>query len=138
MNWYLEALTKKYATFEGRARRKEYWFFALFYVLVFLALALVDGVTGTFNEDAGIGLLGGLYILATLIPCLAVMVRRLHDRNRSGWWVLIGLIPVLGDIVLLVLACLDSQPGGNRFGPNPKGVIGPGTPSPGVARDLDR
>jgi uncharacterized membrane protein YhaH (DUF805 family) len=124
MNWYLEALTKKYATFEGQARRKEYWFFALFYVLVFLVLALVDGVTGTFNEDAGLGLLSGLYVLATFIPSLAVMVRRLHDTDRSGWWVLIGLIPVLGDIALIVLACLDSQSGANRFGPNPKGVIG--------------
>ncbi len=137
MNWYLGVL-KQYATFEGRARRKEYWFFVLFYVLVFLVLSAVDGVTGTYNADAGVGLLGGLYILATLIPSLAVMVRRLHDTDRSGWWVLIGLIPLLGDLVLLVFMCLDSQPGGNRFGPNPKGVLGPGTPSPEMARDLDR
>ena len=137
MNWYLGVL-KQYATFEGRARRKEYWFFVLFYILVFLVLSAVDGLTGTYNVDAGVGLLGGLYILATLIPSLAVMVRRLHDTDRSGWWVLIGLIPLLGDLVLLVFMCLDSQPGGNRFGPNPKGVLGPGTPSPEMARDLDR
>jgi uncharacterized membrane protein YhaH (DUF805 family) len=137
MNWYLRVL-KQYATFEGRARRKEYWFFTLFYVLVYLVLAVADNLTGTYNADAGLGLLSGLYILATLIPCLAVMVRRLHDTDRSGWWVLIGLIPVVGDIVLLVFACLDSQPGANRFGPNPKGVLGPGTPSPIEARDLSR
>jgi uncharacterized membrane protein YhaH (DUF805 family) len=137
MNWYLRVL-KQYATFEGRARRKEYWFFTLFYVLVYLVLAVADNLTGTYNADAGLGLLSGLYILATLIPCLAVMVRRLHDTDRNGWWVLIGLIPVVGDIVLLVFACLDSQPGANRFGPNPKGVLGPGTPSPIEARDLSR
>lgn len=137
MNWYLGVL-KQYATFEGRARRKEYWVYALFYLLVLLGLAMVDRLTGTYDADVGLGLLSGLYILATVIPSVAVMVRRLHDTNRSGWWVLIGLVPVLGDIVLLVFACLDSQPGGNRFGPNPKGVIGPGTPSPEMARDLDR
>jgi uncharacterized membrane protein YhaH (DUF805 family) len=137
MNWYLRVL-KQYATFDGRARRKEYWFFTLFYVLVYLVLAVADNLTGTYNADAGLGLLSGLYILATLIPCLAVMVRRLHDTDRNGWWVLIGLIPVVGDIVLLVFACLDSQPGANRFGPNPKGVLGPGTPSPIEARDLSR
>jgi uncharacterized membrane protein YhaH (DUF805 family) len=137
MNWYLGVL-KQYATFEGRARRKEYWFYALFYLLFLLGLAMVDGLTGTYDADVGLGLLSGLYILATIIPSVAVMVRRLHDTNRTGWWVLIGLVPLLGDIVLLVFACLDSQPGGNRFGPNPKGVIGPGTPSPVMARDLDR
>jgi len=137
VNWYLGVL-KQYATFEGRARRKEYWFYTLFYVLVFLALAIVDNVTGTYDSDAGVGLLSGLYVLATFVPTLAVMVRRLHDTDRSGWWALIGLLPFLGGVVLLVFACLDSQPGGNRFGPNPKGVIGPGTPSPEMARDLDR
>jgi uncharacterized membrane protein YhaH (DUF805 family) len=133
MNWYLQVL-KNYATFEGRARRREYWFFALFYVLVFIVLLTVDGVTGTINKEVGLGLLSGVYILATIIPSFAVTVRRLHDTDRSGWWLLIGFIPVLGDFVLMVFACLDSQPGANRFGPNPKGVLGPGTPSPSVER----
>ena len=137
MNWYLGVL-KQYATFEGRARRKEYWYFVLFYVLVYLVLAAVDGLTGTYNADAGVGLLSGLYVLATFLPSLAVTVRRLHDTDRSGWWVLINVVPVIGGIVLLVFMCLDSQPGANRFGPNPKGVLGPGTPSPSMARDLDR
>lgn len=133
MNWYLQVL-KKYATFEGRARRREYWFFQLFNVLAFIALLLVDGLTGTINKEAGVGLLSGLYLLVTLIPSVAVTVRRLHDTDRSGWWLLIAFIPVLGDIALIVFACLDSQPGANRFGPNPKGVLGPGVPSPVVER----
>ncbi len=120
MKWFLEALTKKYATFEGRARRSEYWYFVLFYVLAIVALAIVDGVTGTLNEEAGIGLLSGLFVLATFIPTLAVTVRRLHDTDRSGWWVLLEFVPLVGALVVLVFMVLDSQPGANRFGPNPK------------------
>ena len=135
MNWFMEALRNKYATFEGRARRKEYWNYVLFYCLALIALLLVDGVFGTLNEEAGIGLLSGLFALGTLVPSLAVTVRRLHDTDRSGWWVLIGFIPIAGDIVLIVFAVQDSQPGANRFGPNPKGVIGPGTPMPIIDRE---
>jgi uncharacterized membrane protein YhaH (DUF805 family) len=126
MKWFLDVLKNKYATFEGRARRSEYWYFVLFYILILVALAFVDGLVGTLNEEAGIGLFSGLFALGTLVPGLAVAVRRLHDTNRSGWWVLIGIIPIVGDIVLIVFAAQDSQPGGNRFGPNPKGVIGSG------------
>jgi len=126
MKWFLDALKNKYATFEGRARRKEYWYYVLFYCLAIVALVIVDGITGTLNEEAGIGLLSGLFVLATVVPSLAVTVRRLHDTNRSGWWVLIGIIPLIGDIVLVVFTVQDSQPGANRFGPNPKGVIGSG------------
>ena len=133
MNWYKEAL-RKYATFEGRARRKEYWFFALFNFLALLVLTVVDMAVGTFNEQAEIGLFGGIYLLAVLIPSIAVTVRRLHDTDRSGWWVLLNFIPVIGSIVIMVLAVLDSQPGGNRFVPYQKGVIGAGTPMPIVER----
>ena len=126
MKWFLEALTKKYATFEGRARRREYWTFVLFYVLAVVVLAIVDDVVGTFNEEVGLGLLSGLFVLATLIPTIAVTVRRLHDTDRSGWWVLLEFIPIVGGLVLLVFTVLDSQPGANRFGANPKGVIGSG------------
>ena len=126
MKWFLEALTKKYATFEGRARRKEYWYYVLFYFLAIFVLAIVDQVTGTLDEEAGIGLLSGLFVLATLIPTIAVTVRRLHDTGRRGWWVLLNLIPIVGGLVLIVFTVLDSQPGANRFGPNPKGVLGPG------------
>lgn len=78
---------------------------------------------GSFNPEAGIGLLGGIYTLAVLIPGLAVTIRRLHDTGRSGWWFLIILIPILGPIVLLVFMVLDSQPTDNNYGPNPKSAI---------------
>ena len=119
MNWYLEVL-KKYAVFGGRARRREYWYFALFNLLISIVLAVIDGVTGTLSAEAGIGLLGAFYALAVLIPGIAVSVRRLHDTNRSGWWLLIVLVPLIGAIVLLVFMVQDSQPGENQYGPNPK------------------
>lgn len=118
MNWYLEVL-KKYAVFSGRARRKEYWVFTLFSVTFSLILGFVDGALG-FDRDGGTGPLGALYSLAVLVPSLAVAVRRLHDTGRSGWWVLIGLIPCVGFIVLIVFLAQDSQPGANEYGPNPK------------------
>jgi uncharacterized membrane protein YhaH (DUF805 family) len=107
----------------------------LFYFLAFVVFAIVDGLTGTLDEEAGIGLLSGLFVLATLIPTIAVLVRRLHDTDRSGWWALLNLVPLVGGLVLLVFTVLDSQPGANRFGPNPKGVLGPGAPSPVVVRE---
>lgn len=119
MSWYL-AVLKKYATFSGRAQRSEYWYFLLFYFLISIGLALVDGITGSFSVEAGIGLLSGIFTISMLIPSIAVVVRRLHDTNRSGWWLLIGLIPLIGGIVLLVFTVQDSQPGQNQFGPNPK------------------
>jgi uncharacterized membrane protein YhaH (DUF805 family) len=135
MKWFLDVLKNKYATFDGRARRSEYWYFVLFYVLILVGLTFVDGLIGTLNEEAGIGVLGVLFALGTMVPGLAVTVRRLHDINRSGWWVLIGIIPLIGDLVLIVFAVQDSQPGANKYGPNPKGVNGPGTPSPSVVRE---
>lgn len=119
MNWYLEVL-KKYAVFNGRARRKEYWYFILFNIIISIVLAAIDGVTGSFSQEAGMGLLGGIYTLAVLIPGLAVSVRRLHDTERSGWWVLIAFIPLIGAIVLLVFMAQDSKPGQNQYGANPK------------------
>ena len=118
MRWYIEAL-KKYAVFGGRSRRKEYWYFVLFSLIVSLVLSAVDALLGTFGSS-NVGLLGGIYGLAVLIPSIAVSVRRLHDIDRTGWWVLIGLVPVIGTIVLLVFAASDGTPGENRFGPNPK------------------
>ncbi len=115
MNWYLEVL-KKYAVFSGRAQRKEYWMFLLFNLIITFVLYLIEGLVG------GPGIVGGLYSLAVLIPGIAVGVRRLHDTNRSGWWLLISLIPLIGTIVLIVFLVQDSQPGENRYGPNPKAV----------------
>ncbi len=125
-NWWLEAL-KKYAVFDGRARRKEYWMFALFNSLVALAWAVEAIVFGVAPENQGLFVaffwLPTLYSLAILLPSLAVMVRRLHDTDHSGWWTLISLVPLVGGIVLLVYLARDSDPSPNRYGPNPKGVL---------------
>lgn len=120
MNWFLVAVKQKYADFSGRARRREYWYFILFYMLILIALMLVDNLLGWFSVDAGIGALSGIFSLALLIPSLSVSVRRLHDTDRSGWWLLIGLIPLIGGIILLVFFVQDSTAGTNRFGPSPK------------------
>jgi uncharacterized membrane protein YhaH (DUF805 family) len=119
MHWYFEVL-KKYAVFSGRARRKEYWYFCLFNILACILLIVIDHLIGTFSLRTGIGLLEGLYSLAVLLPAIGVTVRRLHDRNRSGWWIFVGLVPLIGAIVLLVFMVQDSQPGENQYGPNPK------------------
>lgn len=119
MNWYLHVL-KNYATFSGRARRKEYWMFFLISALISIVLTLLDILLGTYSVEYEAGLFSGLYSLLILIPSIAVVVRRLHDTDRSGWWILISLIPLIGVIVLFVFICLDSQPGTNRFGANPK------------------
>jgi uncharacterized membrane protein YhaH (DUF805 family) len=116
MRWYLDVL-RKYAVFSGRARRMEYWMFVLFNLIIALVLGAIDGLLGIQ------GVLGGLYSLAVLIPSLAVAVRRLHDTNRSGWWILINLIPVIGWIIFIIFAVQDSQPGPNQYGPNPKEAV---------------
>ena len=126
MNWFLLAL-KKYAVFAGRSQRSEYWFFVLFYFLIAIVLSIVDTAAGLMSLQAGIGLFSGLFMLAMFIPSLAVGVRRLHDIGRTGWWILIGLIPFIGWIVLLVFAVQDSQPGTNEYGPNPKEAAADGT-----------
>ena len=118
MSWYLEVL-KKYAVFSGRARRTEYWMFLLGTVLIALVLGVIDGIVGV-ALDSDLSLLSTVYALAVLIPSLAVSVRRLHDTSRSGWWLLLGLVPIIGVIVLLVFMVQDSHPGDNQYGPSPK------------------
>src|SRR3954451_3952120 len=100
MSYYLEAL-KKYAVFSGRSRRMEFWYFVLFNIIVAVVLALIDTLLGTTIGVSSFGLLSGIYSLAVLIPTLAVTVRRLHDIDRTGWWIFINLIPLIGTIVLL-------------------------------------
>ncbi|EHR0248254.1 TPA: DUF805 domain-containing protein [Vibrio parahaemolyticus] len=112
MDWYL-AVLKKYAVFSGRARRKEYWMFFLFNLIFSFILGFVDGFLGTV-------FIGTIYGLAVLIPGIAVTVRRLHDIGRTGWWVLIGLIPLIGLIVLIIFAATDGNEGINEYGSNPK------------------
>jgi uncharacterized membrane protein YhaH (DUF805 family) len=118
MRWYL-AVLKNYAVFSGRARRKEYWLFGLFNVMITLVLAAIDGSAGLVNAD-GLGPLSGFYTLATFIPGVAVSVRRLHDTDHSGWWLLSALVPFFGAIVLLVFMVRDGQSYYNHFGPSQK------------------
>lgn len=113
MNWYIQAF-QKYAEFNGRARRSEYWYFTLFNLLITLLLLFIDSEIGSY------GILTIGYYLATIIPSLAVCVRRLHDTNHSGWSLLIGLVPVIGSIVLLVFFISDSYAGENQYGLSPK------------------
>jgi len=120
MNYYVECW-KKYAVFSGRARRKEYWMFFLFNVLVSTGIGFVLGIVGAVADTPELALAAHLYTLAALLPSMAVWVRRMHDTGRSGWWWLLALIPFVGAIVLLVFLCQDSQPGANQYGPNPKG-----------------
>lgn len=118
MDWFLLAY-RRYAVFQGRARRTEYWMFFLMYLVVFLFLAAMDGLLGRWDEKAGIGLLSGLFALGSLLPGLGLAVRRLHDTDRSGWWVLVGCIPLVGFLVLMYFAARRGTPGDNRFGPDP-------------------
>jgi uncharacterized membrane protein YhaH (DUF805 family) len=121
MNWYLLVL-KKYADFNGRARRKEYWMFVLFNIIFAVAAMIVDNLLGLTFGAIGYGVVYLLYAFATLIPGLAVSVRRLHDIGKSGWMILIALIPIIGAIWLIVLMVTDGEPGANQYGPNPKQV----------------
>jgi uncharacterized membrane protein YhaH (DUF805 family) len=122
MHWYLEAV-KKYVEFDGRARRKEYWMFQLFNILVVFALIIIgaimeSAVPGRMNPNI-FSVLVIVYFLAMLIPSLAVMVRRLHDTGKSGWWFFILFIPAFGELILLFFMVTDSE-GPNKYGPNPK------------------
>ena len=114
MNWYLEVL-KKYAEFSGRARRKEYWFFFLFNMIIAMVLGFIEGV---FRAGSGSSqnILSGIYSLAVLIPNIAVGVRRMHDTDHSGWWLLVP-------IVSLIFAISEGTRGYNRFGPDPKSIV---------------
>lgn len=122
MNYYIDCLTKKYFCFDGRARRKEFWMFVLFNCIAGFLVGLVASILVGITGVAAFGLLGSVYQLGVLLPCLGLTARRLHDIGKSGWWMLIALIPLVGPIVLLVFVCLDSQPGENVYGANPKGA----------------
>ena len=123
MNWYLKVLNQ-YSDFNSRARRKEYWMFALVNFIISMLIFGVDNALGfSFNYTAnvsGAGVFNLLYNLLILTPSLAVAVRRLHDIGKSGWMLLIGLIPIVGAIWLLILLLRDSEAGENKYGPNPK------------------
>ena len=114
----VKSVFSQYVNFQGRSRRSEYWYFCLFSFIVSTILSVLGQVTGNniFNTIAGI------FGIAILLPSLGVAVRRLHDIGKSGWFVLINLIPVIGSIILIIWYVKDSEPGDNKYGPNPKGM----------------
>lgn len=129
MNWMLLPY-RRYFEFSGRSRRREYWMFVLFYVLVFVLLGAAFGSNDLTVAPVGFGfssrlvggggVIGNIFALASFIPALALSVRRLHDQGRSGWMLLLGLIPLFGGFVLLVFMCLEGTRGPNQYGPDPK------------------
>ena len=115
-DYFKKAITTDYANFEGRARRSEYWYFFLFYLIISYGSVFLAGII-----DPTLSLVvSGIITLGFFIPNLAVTVRRLHDTGKSGWWILIVLIPLIGFIVYLVFMCTDGEPGSNQYGQNPK------------------
>ena len=122
--YYLDILTNKYADFNGRARRKEYWMWTLYYTIVLLFAMFLDNVLGLnfelFGQDLGYGWLYVTVAITHLIPGLGIVIRRLHDVGKSGWFYLIILIPLIGFIWVLVLFCTDGVKEDNKWGSNPK------------------
>ncbi len=116
MHWYLEVI-KQYAVFSGRSRRSEFWTFMLLNLVILIVLRIMDGIA----DASGVVVL--TYSLAVLVPAIAVSVRRLHDTDRSGWWLLATFFPFLGILVLLMFMAQDSDPKPNQYGPNQKQVI---------------
>jgi uncharacterized membrane protein YhaH (DUF805 family) len=108
MEWYLKVMKENYSNFSGRARRKEYWMFVLFNVIISTILSMIEPTVYL------------IYVLAILVPSIAVGVRRLHDVGKSGWFMFIALVPIIGGIWLLILACTDGDSGDNEYGSNPK------------------
>lgn len=119
-SYYTAAFAQKYASFGGRARRREYWGFLLFNMVAAFACAAVDGMVGTWSSSGAAGAFYGLYLLAAFLPGLGVAVRRLHDVSKSGWNILWGVLPILGWIYFLVLMCRDSDRQANQYGSSPK------------------
>lgn len=121
----VKSFWSNYATFKGRSRRSEYWFVQLFLLITNLAAAaidlwLMDGDVEQFMANGGGGIVGLVWILVTVVPALAILVRRLHDSGKSGWWALMLLVPFAGAIVLLIFVVTDSDTGDNQYGPSPK------------------
>ncbi len=117
-------LKEKYASFEGRATRSEYWYFVLFYTLVVIGGAIVGGILGALfsggDRDVMIGVMTAVYalvVLCVICPSVSVLVRRLHDTGRSGWWYWLSLVPYVGGIVILIFTLMRSQECDNEYGP---------------------
>jgi uncharacterized membrane protein YhaH (DUF805 family) len=119
MEYFIDAVKNHYFDFQGRARRKAYWLFVLVSVIISIILSVIDGLVT--SNIIGIPALGLIFDLAIFLPSLGIAVRRLHDIGKSGWWVLISLIPLIGIIWFIILAATDSEKGSNKYGENPKG-----------------
>jgi len=120
MEWATLPL-KRYAEFTGRSRRKEYWMFTLLAIGIYIVASILDRIAGMNGMIAGrYGPIMALVALGLLVPSIAVSIRRLHDSDRSGWWLLLGLVPMVGEIIVLVFMVLKGTPGTNRFGADPK------------------
>jgi uncharacterized membrane protein YhaH (DUF805 family) len=116
MNWYMEAF-RKYAQFGGRSRRMEFWMFTLINVLVIFGLAIFA------DKALWANILLAVYAVAMFIPCIALTVRRLHDTGRSGWWIFISAVPLIGSIAMIIFEVLPGDVGDNGYGPDPKGAM---------------
>ncbi|MBL1073326.1 DUF805 domain-containing protein [Nocardia sp. 2] len=130
----IKSVLSQYANFNGRARRSELWWWVLGFFLVYFATAILAGLLSAIHESLGIVgmLLYAVVLLGGLVPNLAVTVRRLHDTDKSGWFILLGFIPLVGGIILLVFYCMEGTPGPNQYGPDPKNPHGGGyQPYPG-------
>lgn len=123
MEYFKNCVLKHYADFNGRARRKEYWFYILFQAIAIILASFVGGALDYVFGLPGVltSAFSMIVALGLCLPSLAVSIRRLHDVGKSGWFILIGLVPVVGGIILIIFSLLDSQPGSNAYGPNPKG-----------------
>lgn len=122
MEWFLKVVKEHYADFNGRARRKEYWMFTLFAYIFLIAIVIVAAILGAIAGFLGvIGMIAYiLFALAIIVPSLAVSVRRLHDIGKSGWFIFVSLIPLVGSIWLLIMLCTEGTRGDNEYGPDPK------------------
>ena len=116
---FIRPIMTQYATFSGRTSRKEFWLFSLWCFVFSFVTHFADVALGTYSDEFEIGVFSVLFGLAIMLPLLGMYVRRLHDMNKSGWWMWIGIIPLLGPVILLVLFCRASNTRSNRYGPTP-------------------
>lgn len=122
MKWFVKCF-EKFADFDGRACRSEFWFFYLFTWLAFMVLAFADLFIGTWSEALGLGILSTIYAVVAILPTIAVAIRRVHDGGYCGWWILIGLIPGIGIFLLIYLLVQPSEPTANQYGEIPDSQV---------------
>ena len=123
IEWYKKVVFENFANFSGRARRSEYWYFVLANIILLVAVVLLSAILVGIGVEIAADIftgIGGLYMLAILVPWLAVIVRRLHDSNKSGWYFFIRFVPLIGGIWILVLLCTEGDHGENDYGVDPK------------------